>query len=75
MVMKGRRVAISLMLQLDLSKKLQLGMAKQRCFVSILQIHLYPLNGCRPMFFLEDLIKDGFALKAGKLSDPFDGGI
>jgi len=27
------------------------------------------------MFLLEDLVKDGFALKAGKLSDPLDGGI
>jgi len=65
MVMKGRRVAISLMLQLDLSKKLQLGMAKQRCFVSILQILPNPLNRRRPVLLLEDLVKDGFALKAG----------
>ena len=50
-------------------------MAKQRCFVSILQIHLNPLNRRRPVLLFKNLVKDGFALKAGKLSDSFDGGI
>ena len=38
-----------------------------------LQILLYPIHRRRPIFLLEGLVENGFALKAGHLRDSFDG--